>query len=386
MNLPSPDSMRALKERASATIIEVIGPAAESVDRDAAWPAAGMAALAASKLTGLTAPLNVGGIGQGLVGLATVTEMIGSACASTSMCFGMHCVATAVIAAKATRFQEEKYLAPIASGEHLTTLALSEHGTGSNFFMPQTALERDGDSFVVNGEKRFVTNGPHVDSFVLSTLASSDSTNGEFNCIAVDRGTPGVGWAEPWAGFGMRGNDSRGLRLQNVRVPSAHLLGEEGDQVWYVFEVVAPYFLTAMAGTYLGVAQAALDITVAHMKSRQFTHSGQSLADVELLQHRVGQLWMGVAKARLLLHHAAGLGDLGSPDALTPVLAAKADAANVAVATTNEAMTLCGGSAYRDNATLTRLLRDARASHVMSPTTDMLTLWTGRSVLGQALL
>jgi isovaleryl-CoA dehydrogenase len=385
MTATSLESFRAVKERATATIVDVIGPAAESVDAEGVWPAAGMSALAAAGLTGLTAPVSVGGIGQGLAGLATLTEMIGGACASTAMCFGMHCVATAVIAAKATRFHEDKYLGPIARGEHLTTLALSEPGTGSHFFMPQTALQRRGDSFVINGEKRFVTNGPHVDSYVLSTLASSDLANGEFNCIAVDRDTPGLEWGEPWSGFGMRGNDSRGVRLRDVTVPANHLLGEEGDQVWYVFEVVAPYFLTAMAGTYLGVAQAALDITVQHMKSRHFTHSGLSLADIELLQHRVGQLWMGVEKSRLLLHHAARLGDLGSPDALTPVLAAKADAANVAVATTNEALTLCGGVAYRDNSTLTRLLRDARASHVMSPTTDMLTLWTGRSVLGQSL-
>ena len=133
------------------------------------------------------------------------------------------------------------------------------------------------------------------------------------------------------------------------------------------------------------MAQAGLDITVQHMRSRQFTHSGQSLADVEVLQHRLGTLWMDIEKSRLLLHHAARLGDLGSPDALLPVLAAKADAAKVAVATTNEALTLCGGSAYRDNGVLTRLLPDAPASHVMSPTTDMLTAWTGRSVLGLSL-
>ena len=106
---------------------------------------------------------------------------------------------------------------------------------------------------------------------------------------------------------------------------------------------------------------------------------------MELLQHRVGQLWTGVERSRLLLYHAARLGDLGSPEALTFILAAKADAAHTAVATTNEAMTLCGGSAYRDNSTLARALRDARASHVMAPTTDMLTTWTGRSALGRSL-
>jgi len=97
-------------------------------------------------------------------------------------------------------------------------------------------------------------------------------------------------------------------------------------------------------------------------------------------------MWTSVARSRLLLQHAANAGDLGSAEALTAILACKADAANTAVAVTNEAMTLCGGMAYRENSTLSRLLRDARASHVMSPTTEMLTIWTGRSAMGLSLL
>jgi len=176
------------------------------------------------------------------------------------------------------------------------------------------------------------------------------------------------------------------MQLDDVRVPAMRLLGREGDQTWYVYEVVAPYFLTAMAGTYLGVAQAALELTLQHLRERRYEHSGQSLANVEVLQHRVGQMWTQVEKSRLLLFHAARTGDLGQADALTAILASKADAATTAVDVVNEAMTLGGGMAYRENGLLARLLRDARASHVMSPTTDMLTLWTGRSALGLPLL
>jgi alkylation response protein AidB-like acyl-CoA dehydrogenase len=380
-----PAGLHRINELAQAVAADTIGPAAGGVDADAAWPAEGMRALSAAGLMGLTAPADVGGLGQGLLGLAAVTETIGQACASTAMCFGMHCVATAVIAAKATPYQRDRYLGPIARGGHITTLALSESGSGAHFFLPQTLLERHGDAFHVSGQKQFVTNGGQADSYVLSTVAGDEAGDGEFSCLVVDDGTPGVEWGDAWNGFGMRGNSSRSMKLDDIRVPASHLLGAVGDQVWYVFEVVTPYFLTAMAGTYLGVAGAALNMAMQHLKERRYAHSGQSLADVELLQHRVGTLWMGVEKSRLLLHHAARLGDLGSSDALTAILACKADAANTAVATTNEAMTMCGGMAYRDNSTLARLLRDARASHVMSPTTDMLTLWTGRSALGMSL-
>jgi len=377
--------VQALRDEAQAIAAEVILPAAEQVDAQAAWPEAGMRTLASARLTALTAPQRVGGHGMGLLALATITEVLGRACASTGMCFGMHAVATAVIAAKATPHHDERYLRPIAQGQHLTTLALSEGGTGAHFFLPQTPLQREGDTYVVHGTKQFVTNGSQADSYVVSTLASTPSDLGDFSCLVVDRDTPGVGWSAPWAGFGMRGNSSRAMSLDGVRVPAANLLGHEGDQVWFVFEVVAPFFLTAMAGVYVGLAQSALDAAIDHLKTRRYAHSGESLADVELLQHRVGQLWMAVERSRLLLYHAARLGDLGSPDALTAILAAKADAAHTAVDTANNAMTLCGGSAYRENGVLARLLRDARASHVMAPTTDMLTTWTGRSALGRSL-
>ncbi len=232
-----------------------------------------------------------------------------------------------------------------------------------------------------------MTNGGHADSYVVSTLASTAGADaGEFSCLVVDRDLPGVTWLDTWRGLGMRGNSSRAVRLDDVRVPVANLLGSEGDQVWYAFEVVAPYFLTAMAGTYLGVAEAALAIAVQHLRSRRYAHSGESLADAPLLQHRLAEMWTAVQKTRGLVYNACRMGDLGDPQALPYVLSCKADAGDTAVRVTNAAMTLCGGTAYRENSTLARLLRDARASHVMAPTTDLLKQWTGRALLGMPLL
>lgn len=381
-----PDALLKLRDAADALAIDVLLPAADAVDADARWPEAAMTALAEQRLTGLTVPKSHGGLGQGLLGLATITETLGRGCASSAMCFGMHCVGAAVIAAKSSVVQSARYLEPIAAGQHLTTLALSESASGAHFFLPQTRLTATDAGYVVDGTKQFVTNGGHADSYVVSTLASSDSANGDFSCVVIDADAGGVTWGAEWAGFGMRGNASRPMTLKGTLVPPDNLLGTQGDQAWYVFEVVAPYFLTAIAGTYIGVAQAALDITVAHLRSRRHAHSGATLSEIDLLQHRVGQMWTSVVRSRLLLQHAAHAGDLGSAEALTAILACKADAANAAVFVTNEAMTLCGGMAYRENSTLSRLLRDARASHVMSPTTEMLTTWTGRSAMGLSLL
>jgi alkylation response protein AidB-like acyl-CoA dehydrogenase len=380
--------IRALYERAREVVDAHVAPHAARVDAEAAWPEHSMKAFAEAGLLGLQVPTALGGHGQGLLALSVLTETIARACPSSALCFGMHCVGTAVIAAKATPYHEERYLRPIAQGRHITTLSLSESGSGTHFYLPRTRLREDGDRFIVDGEKQFTTNGGRADSYVLSVVpAGSDAAlGGDFSCLVVDGGSPGMEWLQPWAGLGMRGNSSRGVRLEGVPVPRANLLGEPGDQLWYVFEVVAPYFLMAMAGTYLGIAQSALEATGMHLRSRRYAHSGEALADADILQHRYASMWTAVEKTRGLVREAAMRGDAGHPEALPHILACKADAGDTAVQVTNDAMTLCGGIAYRENSRMAQMLRDARASHVMAPTTEVLKLWLGRALLGIPLL
>lgn len=377
----APPSLRELEASAAELVANTILPAAEAVDREARWPAEGMRALMDARLTALNVPARLGGHGQGLSGLAAIVETMARGCPSTAMCFGMHCVGTAVIAARSTPDHDERFLRPIAQGRHLTTLALSEAGTGSNFFLSETTLEREGGLLHVRGEKRFVTNGGHADSYVVSTRASVPSDAGDFSCLVVERDAAGVRWGEPWRGFGMRGNDSRSMSL-DARVPAANLLGNEGDQVWYVFEVVAPYFLVAMASAYVGIAQSALDAATLHLRERRHSHTAQPLSSQPTLQARVAEMWIAVQRCRLLVQQAARLGDSGSAEAMKAILACKAEAGETAVHVANEAMTLGGGMAYAENGLAARMLRDARASHVMAPTTDMLKLWLGRLELG----
>jgi alkylation response protein AidB-like acyl-CoA dehydrogenase len=173
------------------------------------------------------------------------------------------------------------------------------------------------------------------------------------------------------------------MHLNDVLISGDHILGEKGDQLWYVFHIVAPYFLMAMAGTYLGIAEAALTEAKKTLSKRYYTHNGSSLANISLLQHRLGTLWANVEKTRRLVYFAAELGDHKPEEALLSILSAKAEVANCCVDVVNEVMTLCGGLGYQNNSYLGMLLRDARASHVMSPTTDLLYTWIGRVLLDQ---
>lgn len=374
-----------LRDRAEEIAIRVALPRAVEVDRDRLWPAHTFQALAEAGLLGLHVPEDLGGCGEGLLALAALTETIAQRCSSSAICYGMHCVGTAVIAAKPTDYHRERYLVPIARGHHITTLSLSEPGTGVHFYLPNTELVADGDQFAVNGTKHFVTNGGRASSYVVSTRASN-AEQGEFSCVVIDAKAPGVRFSGEWDGMGMRGNSSIMMNLEDARIPRQNLLGAEGDQIWYVFEVVAPYFLIAMAGTYLGIAQAAIDYTLNHVRTRTHSHSSEPLATAEVIQHKIGTMWARVEAVRQLIYSAAYQADSGAPDAIPSILACKAEIADTAVATVNDALTICGGIAYRDNSDLARLLRDVRASHVMAPPTDLLRLWTARALLGMPLL
>lgn len=382
----APVSVAEAAARAAEVAESVARPLVPRTD-SGVWPAEAVHALQAAGLGGLAAPRPLGGSGLGLRGVVAVAEAVGRVCGSTALCFGMHCVATAVIAAKPTERQRKEFLDAIVAGEHLTTLAVSEPGTGAQFWLPQTRMVRDGTGLRVDGEKSFVTNGSHADSYVVSTVAADPGAPvGEFSCVLVPGDVTGLSWSGGWNGIGMRGNSSMGARLDDVRLGEDHLLGAEGDQIWYVFEVVAPFFLMAMAGTYLGIAQASLDEATAHLSRRSHSHTGRRLAAEPLLQHRLGTLWAQVERTRRLVYWAAEEADTGGSSALPGLTSAKAEVAQCVVEVTNEAMTLVGGIGYRDRSPLERHLRDARAADVMSPTTDILRTWTGRAALGLPLL
>src|SRR5215475_2429375 len=331
-DIPKPATAN-LQKKSAQIAAAVLAPNANRVDREGQWPADGLHALADAGLMGLHIPRDLGGLDEGLLSLAVVTEELGRACGSTAMCFGMHCVASKVLAAKATKYQEDRYLRPIAEGRHVTTLALSEPGTGAHFFLPRSHYRVQGDNFVLDGQKSFVTSGDHADSYVLSVVPpGAELDPGTFTCLVMDRDSPGIEWQDPWRGLGMRGNSSRGAKLNNVIIPQANLLGVTGDQIWYVFEIVAPYFLVAMAGVYLGIARAALELTITRLHSRRHEHTGETLNTIPALSDEVADMWTHTERARQLVHHAARLADAGSPNAQAALFAAKLEVAETAVA------------------------------------------------------
>lgn len=368
---------------------DVEGPRAEAEDAEGLWPEEGMRALQEAGLTALHVPVELGGHGLGMEALVAISQELARESPSLGLCFAMHCVGTACIVAKATDEQNERYLIPIAEGRHITSLALSEPGTGAHFYIPETRLERDGAGYRITGTKSFVTNGGRADSYVTSVAApgGADAADpGAFTMALLHEGAAGMEWQEEWRGFGMRSNSSRTVELHGVRLDPGQILGQKGDELWYVFEVVAPYFLMAMAGTYLGIALEAVDLTRTHLGERRHSHTGALLAANDMLVAELGSMWTECEKTRGLIREAARAADRQDDGALPGLLASKLAAAETAVDLCNRAMTLGGGRAYGENSKLARLLRDARAGHVMAPTTHILRTWVGSAILGRPLL
>lgn len=378
-------SVQAALSAAEEIATEILAPNADRVDRQASWPEDGIRALQAAGLGGLVVPTPVGGLGLGLVALTQVCETLGRACPSTAVCFAMHSVGAAIIAARSTPEQKKMFLEPIVDGHHLTTLALSESGSGAHFYFPQTKLQSSADGkWEVNGSKSFAPNGIHADSYIVSTVSPSmDGLSSKWSLVLVPHDSQGLSWGAPWDGIGMRGNASRNLFLNQVTVPRNHLLGEVGDQIWYIFEVGLPYFLTALSGTCLGLADAALAEAKQHLKDRRYQHSGMTLKQIPILQHRFGTLWAKIERTRRFVYYAAAEAEHNkqTAKAMPAVMSAKADAADCVVEVVNEVMTLMGGYTYFSQTKFDRYLRDARAAHIISPTTDLLRTWVGRSLL-----
>ncbi|MFC4766625.1 acyl-CoA dehydrogenase family protein [Effusibacillus consociatus] len=362
---------------------EVVAPLAFEIDREKRFPHEAFKAFGKSGLLGLLVPKDLGGMGGSLFDLVTATEIIAEKCGSTAMCFLMHSCATMVIASKASPNQKERYLRPIAQGDKIGTLAFSETGTGAHFYSPEIRAHFADQFFTLNGRKSFVTNGDQTDFLVVVTNASTEG-NG-LDMLIVETDTSGVRFEGTWEGIGLRGNNSISVTMENVKVPVSNLIGDEGDGLDIIFQVVAPTFILGVSGVNVGLARGAYLAALNHAKSRKYP-DGRSLAEIQAIQFYLSDMYGSVESAAAFVHKAARSADQGEAAAVLNVMESKIIASEHAVRVTNLAMQVCGGQGYTPSLPVERYLRDARAGAVMAPTTEVLKEWVGKSVAGIPLM
>lgn len=367
-----------LQEMAKGLAQTYLKPGAQEIDAQRRFPAEGLQAIARAELSGLLVPEQFGGRGASLTDLVLVCEQLGWACASTAMCFLMHCCGCAVMAARASNEQGERWLRPAARGEAIATLAFSERGSGAHFYQPEITAERRNGSFRLSGRKGFVTSGGKAHLYPVLVNASGEPG---LDILLVTPDLNGVKFEGRWEGLGMAGNSSIVMALDDVEVPAQNMIGQEGDGQALVFGVVAPTFLTGLAAVNIGIAQAALDAAVEHAKSRRYP-SGQTLAEVTAIQMYIADMSLSVLQARQLTLEAARSADAGEEGAFLLIMQAKVAATECAQTVTNIAMQVGGGQAYGRRLSIERHWRDARAGAIMAPTNDVLKEWAGRALTG----
>ena len=362
---------------------ELLASHADDVDRARRFPRENIQELGQSGLLGLMVPLEYGGAGAGIPEMAQVLESMAQACASTAMVTLMHYCGTAVITAKGTTTLKQSLFPAIARGEHLTTLAFSEAGSGGHFYMPVSEVTRNGRGLRLTARKTFVTSAGEADSYVVSTRKAGASGPTDLDLYLVARGAKGFEVEKPFEGLGLAGNASAPMNLEDVELEEEKRLGNEGSGFQTMMEVVLPHFQVGVAAVSLGIAAAAFQAASAHAVARKYEHAGGTpLAAIPRVQFLAAEMALEIRSARAYLGETIRRVGAGDPEAMLDVLGVKARAAEAALAVASRAMTLGGGAAYGRRGGLERIFRDAQAASVMAPTTDVLKEFLGKACLG----
>jgi alkylation response protein AidB-like acyl-CoA dehydrogenase len=370
------------KQRAAAI---ARGPAAHralEVDAEGRFPKEAITALAGDGLLGLCIDARLGGKGQGPRTFAAVTEELAQGCASTAMIYVMHVSATQAIAASATLAGRDDLLREIAAGRHLTTLALSEKGSRSQFWAPVSRLDARDGHFVTSAFKSWVTAATCADSYVCSAQRPGAESPLESTLYLARRGASGLRVAGRFDGLGLRGNESAPIVIEGLAVAPGDLITEQGAGAQAMLEVILPWFALGTAAMANGLCLAAVGATAGHLEGTSFEHTGEMLRDLPGLRARLAGMSVRTEQARALLGYT--LDQVENPTPATPlfVLEARLAAIEAAVEVTEQAMTTCGGAAFSRYLPLERLFRDARAGVVMAPTSDHLRDFIGKALTG----
>jgi isovaleryl-CoA dehydrogenase len=361
-------------------IADVVSPAAAEIDATGTFPGQNIEALGAAGLLSLMSATDVGGQGRSLREVAEVIERLGGACGSTAMVVLMHYAAVSVLEAHGPRDVREA----VAAGHHLSTLAFSEAGSRSHFWAPLgTATQVDGQ-VRLDAQKSWVTSAGQADSYVWSSLPLA--ADGPMTMWLVPSRADGLSQPAGFDGLGLRGNGSTPVTATSVNLPAAAMLGADGTGLDLALTLVLPTFLILSSAFSLGLMEAVVAETSAHLTATRLAHIDRSLAQQPTVRLDFARMRVQTDTTRALLLDTLTALETQRPDGMLRVLESKAVAAEAALAVTDLAMKVCGGAAFRKELGIERRFRDARAARVMAPTTDALLDFIGRATLGLPLL
>lgn len=391
------------RRTADAVGREVLRPNAERADREARFPVESIKALGDSGLLGLIIPKEMGGAGQDILTSTVVTEHLAKACPATAMAYQMHQSTLPLLCAVATPSQVDKFIAPIAQGKWLGAYAMSEPGSGNRIWHMDSAARREGEDYVVNSMKSFCTSSGYANYYLVPVRTSAESTHKDLSLFFIMGDDPNIKPIGQWDGMGLRGNSSRPVHFENCVVKPDQIFGELNSGLSFMMAYSLPIYLAGLASCYVGIAQAAYEAAVAHVKKRVHSDTNQSLAHVETVQRMVAEMRVAIDVVRHSVIRVAQMADNSqvlfnefkssglldevmrdNPDDpfFIEVATLKPAACEMAINVTNKAIQVCGGAAYKRGHPVERAYRDGRAGSVMGPSDDTAKIVIATQILG----
>ena len=375
------DEQLMLRDAVRVLADEQIAPRAAEIDRTAEFPQDVRALLATHDILALPFEERFGGIGGELLSLCLAIEQISRACATSGLILAVQELGALPIVLAGSEEQQQRWLPGLASGQQLIAFALTEAEAGSDVAATRTRATRDGDAYVVDGSKRFISHGSVADLISVFAVTDPDAPrHRRLSCFVVEVPTDGFSVPRIEHKMGIRGSPTAELAFNGVRVPAANLIGAEGDGFGIAmdtFERSRP----GIAAQAVGIAQGALEVATRYAQERR--QFGQRIGDLQMVGAMLADMDAATEAARQLLYKACVEIDAGSPEAGRWAAMCKLVAGDTAMRVTTDAVQVLGGYGYIDEFPVERMMRDAKITQLYEGTQQVQRLVIARALLGK---
>jgi alkylation response protein AidB-like acyl-CoA dehydrogenase len=357
---------------------EKIAPYAAAVDEEARYPEEAAAALLAADFHAPHVPEEYGGAGADALATVIVIEEIARVCMSSSLIPAVNKLGSLPVQIAGSEELKATYLGKLAKGEGGFSYCLSEPDAGSDAAGMTTRAVRDGDHWVLNGVKRWITNAGVSEYYTVIAVTNPDSRRARMSAFVVEKSDEGVSFGAPEKKLGIKGSPTREVYFDNVRIPADRMIGAEGTGFETAMRTLDHTRVT-IAAQAVGVAQGALDYALGYALERQ--QFGKSIADFQGLQFMLADMGMKVEAARQMTYAAAGRSERGDTDLTFFGAAAKCFASDVAMEVTTNAVQVLGGYGYTRDYPVERMLRDAKITQIYEGTNQVQRIVMARQLL-----
>jgi butyryl-CoA dehydrogenase len=372
------EEQQMIRDLARQIAEEKVVPVRAELDEKGEYPWEIIKVLAQSDMIGLFIPEEYGGLGKGCLELCLVVEELSCACVGVSTTYAANALGTFPLLLFGSDEQKNQYLPDIAAGKRLVAFGLTEANAGSDAGGIQTTARLDGNEYVLNGTKQWITNGGEAEIYTIIGITDKSKGPRGASAFVVEKGTPGFTFGKKENKLGIRASSTRELIFDNCRIPKKNLIAKEG-MGFIVAMKTLDQSRTGVGAQGLGVAQGAFEEAVKFARQRhQFGHP---IISFQAVQHMLADMAMEIEAARSLVYSVARYVDSGAKDISKESAMAKTYATDVGMKVTIDAMQVMGGAGYMKEYPVEKMMRDAKILQIYEGTNQI-----QRNVIGQALI